>query len=60
VPAITVLVFVGSLGLGFRPAWIALAVALATSIGLRVLLLALGMNVADGPLGSLLSGGWHV
>ena len=60
VPAITVLVFVGSFGMGFRPAWYALVIALGTSIGLRVLLLALGMNVSDGPLGLLLNGGWHV
>lgn len=60
VPAIALLIFVGSLGLGFRPFWIALVVAIGTSVGLRVLLLALGMSVADGPLGSLLSGGWHV
>ncbi|MGX1307272.1 hypothetical protein AB7M35_001992 [Amorphus suaedae] len=55
-PAIALFVFVGATALGFRPLWISLLVALGTSIGLRVLLFALGMNVTDGPLGALLGG----
>ena len=60
VPAITVLVLVGTVGLGFRPLWVAVLVALGTGLALRLLLYALAMNVADGPLATLFAGGAHV
>lgn len=54
VPAITLLVAIGAVLLGFRPVWLGCVVALCTGLGLWGLLFALGISVADGPLGSFL------
>ncbi|WP_319530129.1 hypothetical protein [uncultured Cohaesibacter sp.] len=55
IPAFVLIVSGGSLILGYKPIWAALALGLVTACALRFLLMLLDVSVQDGPLSFLIT-----